>query len=58
MQEAESLNKALSQAVLGELRQLDEHAAEETIRGRVTDALSKTVYNETRRRPMIIVIVA
>jgi ribonuclease J len=58
MKEAEALNKALSQAVLSELRQLDEHAAEETIRGRVTDVLSRTVYNETRRRPMIIVILA
>ncbi len=56
MQEAESLNKALSQAALNELRQFDENTPEETIRGRVTDALSKAIYNETRRRPMIIVI--
>jgi ribonuclease J len=58
MREAESLTKVMSQAVLGELRQLGEDAAEETIRGRVTDALSKVIYSETRRRPMIIVIVA
>ncbi len=58
MREAESLTKIMSQAVLGELRQLGEDAAEETIRGRVTDALSKVIYSETRRRPMIIVIVA
>jgi ribonuclease J len=58
MREAESLTKVMSQAVLGELRQLGEDAAEETIRGRVTDALSRVIYSETRRRPMIIVIVA
>ncbi len=58
MREAESLSKAMSQAVLSELRQLAEDASEVTIRGRVTDALSKVVYSETRRRPMIIVIVA
>ncbi len=58
MREAESLTKIMSQAVLGELRQLGEDAAEETVRGRVTDALSKVIYSETRRRPMIIVIVA
>ncbi len=58
MREAESLTKIMSQAVLGELRQLGESAAEETIRGRVTDALSRVIYSETRRRPMIIVIVA
>jgi mRNA degradation ribonuclease J1/J2 len=48
----------MSQAVLNELHQLSEDAAEETIRGRVTDALSRVIYNQTRRRPMIIVIVA
>jgi len=58
MREAESLTKVMSQVVLGELRQLGEDAAEETIRGRVTDALSRVIYSETRRRPMIIVIVA
>jgi ribonuclease J len=58
MREAESLTKVMSQAVLNELHQLSEDAAEETIRGRVTDALSKVIYNQTRRRPMIIVIVA
>jgi ribonuclease J len=58
MREAESLTKVMSQAVLNELHQLSEDAAEETIRGRVTDALSRVIYNQTRRRPMIIVIVA
>ncbi len=58
LREAESLTKVMSQAVLNELHQLSEDAAEETIRGRVTDALSKVIYNQTRRRPMIIVIVA
>jgi ribonuclease J len=58
MREAESLTKVMSQAVLNELHQLSEDAAEETIRSRVTDALSRVIYNQTRRRPMIIVIVA
>jgi ribonuclease J len=60
MKEAESLVKAMSDAV-GEALKVTTgmvSVSDSAIRERATDALSKFIYNETKRRPMIIPILA
>jgi len=58
MKDSESLLQAMSQAVADALKNAADVADENAIRERATEALSKIIYSETKRRPMIIAIVA
>lgn len=58
MKESEPLLQAMSLAVADALEDITHATSEGVIRERATEALSKLIYNETRRRPMIISIVA
>jgi ribonuclease J len=58
MKGSESLLKAMSGTVNEALKNINGNTSESTIKDKATEALSKIVYAETRRRPMIIPIVA
>jgi ribonuclease J len=55
---AESLMKAMSGAVNDALKNVSGATSETSIKDKASEALSKFVYNETRRRPMIIPVLA
>jgi ribonuclease J len=58
MRGSESLLKAMGGAVTDVLKNSNGAANETAIKERATEALSKFVYSETRRRPMIIPVLA
>ncbi|BCX04290.1 MAG: ribonuclease J [Candidatus Roseilinea sp.] len=58
MKDSEPLLQSMSQAVADALRDINSATSESAIRERVTDALSRLIYNETKRRPMIVAVVA
>lgn len=58
MKESESLVKAMSEAVSEVLKDVNGTTSANAIRERTTEALNKFIYNETKRRPMIIPVVS
>ena len=58
MKGADSLLKAMSTTVNEALKNVNTSTSETTIKDKASEALSKFVYAETRRRPMIIPVVA
>jgi ribonuclease J len=56
--EAEALISQLADEVAIALSDIDERTAEETIRQRMSDTLNRAIYAETKRRPVIIPVVA
>jgi ribonuclease J len=58
MKESESLLKAMSVAVAEALKDITANTSENTIRDKTIESLNRLINNETRRRPMIIPIVA
>jgi ribonuclease J len=58
MKDSEPLLQAMSQAVADALKHATDATDENAIRERAAEALSKIIYSETKRRPMIVAIVA
>jgi ribonuclease J len=58
MKGAESLMKSMSAAVLRGLSGMNSSSGETVIKDKATEALSKFVYSETKRRPMIIPVLS
>ncbi|HQX74781.1 MAG TPA: ribonuclease J, partial [Thermoflexales bacterium] len=58
MKEAEELIKAMSEAAGKELSNITASTSTDAIRSRVGEAAGKFIANETRRRPMLITVVA
>ena len=58
MKGAESLMKAMTVAINDALKNVNGNTSETTIKDKASEALSKFVYAETRRRPMIIPVIA
>ena len=58
MKGAESLMKAMSAAVLESLSSMNGASSENAIKDKATETLNKFVYAETKRRPMIIPVLA
>ena len=58
LKEAEPLIQQLSSEIAAALVDIGPGTAEETVRQRMADALSRTIYSETKRRPVLIPVVA
>ncbi|MCL5274071.1 MAG: ribonuclease J [Chloroflexi bacterium] len=58
MKGAESLIKAMTDTVSEALKSMNGASSESTVKDKATEALSKFVFSETRRRPMIIPVLA
>ncbi len=58
LKESEELIAQLSMAVENALKDINSDTNEDTIKQRMNDALSKTIYSETKRRPVLIPVVA
>ncbi len=58
MKDSEPLLQSMSQAVATALRDITGATSEGAIRERATDALNRLIYSETKRRPMIVAVVA
>ncbi len=58
MKDSEPLLQTMSQAVADALRDITGATGEGAIRERAADALSRLIYSETKRRPMIVAVVA
>jgi ribonuclease J len=58
MKESESLLKAMSGAVADALKDITGNTSEASIRDKTIESLNRLINNETRRRPMIIPVVA
>jgi ribonuclease J len=57
MKDSEDLIKTLAQVVREELKSLNGTTSDAALKEKAADALSKFVYGETRRRPMVIPVV-
>ncbi len=58
MKDSEDFLKTLAQSVREELKNLNGTASDTVLKEKAVDVLNKFVYSETRRRPMIIPVVA
>lgn len=58
LKESEELIKAIAQTAADELKNMKPGMSDDDVRTRAGEAVSKQIANETRRKPMVIVIVA
>lgn len=58
LRESESLIQQLASEIVAALSEIGPATSEDTVRQRMADALSRTIYAETKRKPVLIPVVA